>query len=170
MTGIPTSTWRLIGLGLVAFVVGFVLFRGLRGRGEDDLIATYFAPFAVPNSAMPEDGALNWIQGVQRYNQQDYVGARAAWRQALSLGEQPDFLLYFYLGECAMALADYPAARDAFAQVLDTRNDIHPLARWHLALAGLAMGDAASARPHLQILVEDGNYRAHDAQVLLDRK
>jgi tetratricopeptide (TPR) repeat protein len=167
MKGIWTTKWSWVVVGLAAFAIGFGLFRMLRTSGRERRIAEYVVAFPVPTSAMPEDGALNWIEGVMAYQRADYETARSAWEKSLALGEQAPFLLYFYIGQCDMALEDFNAARAAFAQVLDTRNDIHPLARWYLALASLSLDDDEAARPHLQILVEEGRYHAQDAADLL---
>jgi tetratricopeptide (TPR) repeat protein len=167
MKGMSFSRIKLVGIGLLAFLIGFLLFRGLRPDPRGDVLATYYTAFPVPTTAMPEDGALHWIHGTLAYQKKDYSTARDAWQKSLALGEQQPFLLHFYIGQCDMALAQYASARDAFAQVLDTRNDIHPLARWYLALAHIAEDDPAAARPHLQILVEEGGYRARDAADLL---
>ena len=161
------STWYLVLIGILAFGVGFVLFRSLRPSPRAARIAELVVAFPVPTSAMPEDGALHWIQGVLAYQKKDYAQALAAWEKSLTLGEQPPFLLHFYMGQCQLAQEAYAPARDAFAQVLHTRNDIHPLARWYLALASLSMDDTATARPHLEILVEEGRYHAQDAAEVL---
>lgn len=161
------STWYLVLIGIVAFGFGFVLFRSLRPSPRAARISELVVAFPVPTSAMPEDGALNWIQGVLAYQKKDYAQALAAWEKSLALGEQPPFLLHFYMGQCHLAQEAYAPARDAFAQVLHSRNDIHPLARWYLALASLSMDDTATARPHLEILVEEGRYHAQDAAELL---
>ena len=167
MKGIWTSKWSWVAIGLAAFAIGFGLFRLLRTSSRERRIAEYVVAFPVPTSAMPEDGALNWIEGVMAYQRKEYAAARSSWEKSLALGEQAPFLLHFYIGQCDMALGDFNPAREAFAHVLDTRNDIHPLARWHMALASLSLGDDEAARPHLQILVEEGRYHAQDAADLL---
>ena len=94
MKGIWTSKWSWVAIGLAAFAIGFGLFRLLRTSSRERRIAEYVVAFPVPTSAMPEDGALNWIEGVMAYQRKEYAAARESWEKSLALGEQGEHLSF----------------------------------------------------------------------------
>jgi tetratricopeptide (TPR) repeat protein len=157
----------LLGLAVLATLLGFWGLRMLKGEKERDFVQEYFKPYPVPMSAPLDKSLQHWLSGLVNYRDNSFANAELEWTASLDAREMPPFMLRFYIAQAQIAQGKYAEAAGHLNRVLQNRNDIHPVARWYLGLALLGAKDEERAIAHFQIISEEQSYRHQDAADIL---
>ncbi len=151
----------LVALGITWFFLG-------HGPSPAELYAEHMQVYPAPDIMRGADGTDDWSRFRTAYAAGEFDAALAL-LPTVDDAHAPAYLRTFYHGQCELMrpMGDARSAIAHFNEVLLTDNDMHPIARWYMALAALRVNDLALARTQLRALVDGNGYRRDEAQALL---
>ncbi|HMJ70795.1 MAG TPA: hypothetical protein VK508_17960 [Cyclobacteriaceae bacterium] len=155
----------------IAIVLSLFFFigKGPSANPNEDLVASYFSPY--PNVIVPvvrgerEDSTAR-AKAFRDYELGNY---ESALRELTNIDTStPDD--QFYMGVCALALKDYPAAVSHLKKY-EGGESFATQTRWYLALAYLGTGNVDMSRKYLSELARmDNNYSAKASELMTKLK
>ncbi|MBK9174995.1 MAG: hypothetical protein IPM46_01410 [Flavobacteriales bacterium] len=160
--------WLSVAASLLA-AIGITWFLYDSERSSSELLAEHLIAFPAPEGVRGEaESLVAWSRFGEAYARSAYDSALVI-LEAVDDAQAPAYLRSFYRGQCELHRpgGDARTAIAHFEVVLASDNDLHAIARWHLALAALKAGDAGRARLELTALARDGSYKRNEAQELL---
>ena len=162
--------WLAIAASVTLVIATGYWFFG-RTPTTQELFAQYVSPYSAPDLIRSDDANAGdpWIRFGEAYSAQRYEEAIRE-LDAVNTASTPAYLLDFYRGQCLLLkpVADARGAIASFEHVLAIDNDLHAAAHWYTALAALKADDVATARTHMQELVNTRQYKQGEAARILE--
>ncbi|NRB47141.1 MAG: tetratricopeptide repeat protein [Saprospiraceae bacterium] len=133
---------------------------------------TYPAPPPVRTGGTDEERET-WNRAVANYGNGDYVGAIAAFEEALANERPPDATVNFYIGVSHLELST-PRPKKAVEYfnkvVTEKKGRYYEAARWYRAMCYLMQGEISETRVFLERMkVEEDEFKKEEVLKLLSQ-
>ena len=175
------SGLRLLGLLCTLALLGWQCSNsaGEKTGGEGptgSLFQRYYETYPAPppvRAGGTDEERETWNRATENYGKGDYVGAIAAFEEALKNERPPDAVVNFYLGVSHLELSPPPPKKaiDYLNEVVaENRGRYYEPARWYRAMCYLVQGEISETRVFLERMkTEEDEYKKEEVIKLLSQ-
>ena len=168
---VPMNRLRWVyAAAVILALVASTLWIASESSTPQSLYAEHFDVYSGPSNTRGEQGEANfWDRFAAFYANQAYEECTIMLAEAELDEVEPEYLIRFYSGVCAMALdePDFSAALRQLQEVVVVDNDYHAQAKWYMALCYLGLDKPLEAKKVLEDLKTSSTYKSEEVDQLL---
>jgi hypothetical protein len=159
--------YRAAAVVILALAVSILLFKPFRKMTSDEVYARYFVPFEQTAGVMEMARNDNdFYFAVEVYEAGDYERAAVLFENLAQDSVAMDWPKFYAASSYLFMNRSGPAVEILVSLTKEGGEEVRPHASWQLALAYISRGEPELARPYLESLTGDAQYKNQSRKII----